>query len=273
MEFMNPHYLWLLLALPVYFAVWFYWGRRSHTLKNTQVCATVSAPKPVLHCPGSSGSARAPSGFPLVLGLAGTVFLPLNKVGTDSAGVIYMTIDTSGSTKTGGVHFPYENWLGYYFDKRTNPEYKPPTANPEDAARAIQPVDTELGAAKMFIEHAGGLRIGLTVFDSKFFLHLSGDQDPEVAISVLDQIRTYTEQVRWRYQLRRSGGQQCRRWCAWWCSCASSARKTATPRAFTSWSPTACPALTKVAPRNSPPHSKELGIHFFVFGVDSPGLT
>lgn len=192
MEFMNPVYLWLLLALPAAFAVWFFWGRRSHTLKNTQVSRVRVSTKAGTALSALIWLSKGSLWSALVLGLAGTVF-PFNKIGTDSAGVIYMTIDTSGSTKTGGVHFPYENWLAFYFDPRTNPKYKPPTDKPEDAARAAQPVDTELGAARVFIEHAGGLRVGLTVFDSKFFYTYPATKNPGVAISVLDQIRVYTE--------------------------------------------------------------------------------
>lgn len=192
MEFMNPAYLWLLLALPAAFAVWFFWGRRSHTLKNTQVSRVRVSTKAGTALTGLIWISKGALWSSLVLGLAGTVF-PFNKIGTDSAGVIYMTIDTSGSTKSGGVHFPYENWLAFYFDPKTNPEYKPPTDKPEDAARPVQPVDTELGAARVFIEHAGGLRVGLTVFDSKFFYTYPATKNPEVAISVLDQIRVYTD--------------------------------------------------------------------------------
>lgn len=192
MEFMNPVYLWLLLALPAAFTVWFFWGRRSHTLKNTQVSRVRVSTKAGTALTALIWLSKGSLYSALVLGLAGTVF-PFNKVGTDSAGVIYMTIDTSGSTKTGGVHFDYERYLSYYFDPRTNPEYKPKTDKPEDAARAVQPIDAELGAAKAFIENAGGLRVGLTVFDSKFFLTYPATKTPEVAVSVLDQIRTYTD--------------------------------------------------------------------------------
>jgi hypothetical protein len=268
MEFMNPHYLWLLLALPVYFAVWFYWGRRSHTLKNTQVSRVRVSTKAGAALTGLIWLSKGALWASLVLGLAGTVF-PFNKVGTDSAGVIYMTIDTSGSTKIGGVHFPYENWLGYYFDKRTHPDYKPPTANPEDAARAIQPVDTELGAAKMFIEHAGGLRIGLTVFDTKFFYTYPATKTPEVAISVLDQIRTYTDKYGGGTNFDGPVG-----------SNANDGALQGALRVFNKEDGNATRIYIMVTDgmasidegraKELAAAYKELGIHFFVFGVDKP---
>src|SRR5689334_2030047 len=86
MEFMNPHYLWLLLAFPVYFAVWFYWGRRSHTLKNTQVSRVRVSTKAGAALTALIWLSKGALWTSLVMGLAGTVF-PFNKVGTDAAGV------------------------------------------------------------------------------------------------------------------------------------------------------------------------------------------
>ena len=194
MEFMNPYYLWMLLALPVFFAAWYFWGRRSHTLKNTQVSRVRVSTALGATLTGLIWVSKIVLWSSLTLGLAGS-FFPFNKIATDAAGVIYMTIDTSGSTKTGGVHFDYENWLAFYFDKRTDPSYVPPNDDPELAKRDAQPIDTELGAARVFIEHAHGLRVGLTVFDDKFFYTYPATKDGDVAIDVLPQIRSYTQRI------------------------------------------------------------------------------
>ena len=194
MEFMNPTYLWLLSALPVFLAVWFFWGRRAHTLNNTQVSRVRVSTKLGAALTVLIWISKIALWSSLSLGMVGTVFL-FDKIATDAAGVIYVTVDTSGSTKVGGVHFDYENWLAYFFDPRTNPAYEPKSDDPEEKKRESQPIDTELGAVRVFIEHALGLRVGLTVFDDKFFYTYPATKDSQVAIDMLPQIRKYAQEI------------------------------------------------------------------------------
>lgn len=201
MEFMNPSYLWLILALPVFFVLWWFWGRRSYTLKNTQVARARVSTKLGATLTIGIWASRIALWTSLALAIAGSYF-PFNRIGTDAAGIIYMTVDTSGSTVTGGVHYDYERELAYHFDKTLDPANKPPPPKPDNPGgymmdqkpvptRDAQPLDVELGAAKTFIEHSNGLRVGLTIFDDKFFNSYPATKNTDVAIDVLTEMRKY----------------------------------------------------------------------------------
>jgi len=188
MEFMNPNYLWLIAALPVFFAVWYRWGRRTHTLKNTQVSRIRVGTKLGTVLTFLIWTSKGALWVSLCMAIAGS-FLPLSKTATDSAGVIYMTIDTSASTEMFDPANEFERKLAIRFDPRMAPGYVP--SEGEQSANPPKLMDVELGAAKAFIEHAGGLRVGLTVFDDKLFYVYPATKSHDVAIGVLTQIRKY----------------------------------------------------------------------------------
>lgn len=192
MEVLNWDYLLVIAALPLFIWVWWKWGRRSHTLKNTQVSRVRVSTKLGATLTFLIWASKSTLWIALVLGLAQAYF-PFNQLGTEAAGVIHLGVDTSGSTRTGGVHYEYENWLAYYFDKRTDPAYVPPSDKPEDQKRDAQPIDTELGAARVFIEKSLGLRVGVSIFDDKVFYVYPATKDSQVAIGVLPQIRRYVD--------------------------------------------------------------------------------
>jgi hypothetical protein len=188
MEFMNPTYLWMILALPVFFAVWYRWGRRSHTLKNTQVSRIRVGTKLGTVLTALIWTSKGALWVSLCMAIAGS-FLPFTKTATDSAGVIYMTIDTSGSTEMFDPANDFERKLAIRFNPRLAPGYQP--AEGESTPSPPKVMDVELGAARVFIEHAGGLRVGLTVFDDKLFYVYPATKAQDVAIGVLTQIRKY----------------------------------------------------------------------------------
>lgn len=188
MEFMNPNYLWLILALPVFFAAWFKWGRRSHTLKNTQVSRIRVGTKLGAVLTVLIWTSKSALWISLCMAIAGS-FLPFTKTATDSAGVIYMTIDTSGSTEMFDPANEFERKLAIRFNPRLASGYQPAEGEPTPVPPKL--MDVELGAAKVFIEHSGGLRVGLTVFDDKLFYVYPATKSQDVAIGVLTQIRKY----------------------------------------------------------------------------------
>lgn len=188
MEFMNPNYLWLILALPVFFAAWYKWGRRSHTLKNTQVSRIRVGTKLGTLLTVLIWTAKGALWISLCMAIAGS-FLPLSKTATDAAGVIYMTIDTSASTEMFDPANEFERKLAIRFNPALAPGYVP--AEGETPPNPPKLMDVELGASKAFIEHAGGLRVGLTVFDDKLFYVYPATKAQDVAIGVLAQIRKY----------------------------------------------------------------------------------
>jgi hypothetical protein len=197
MRFLHPEYLWLLAALPVFFTVWFMWGRRANTLKDTQLSSRTKL---------KSGwgtfltigiwTAKTTIWVALVLGLMQTSLLYYSFV-TESSGLIYFTEDTSGSLSW-GVTTPQEIKLAALY----NPEFKDGPINKDPAnkdpmsSRGMkfpQRVETGLGAIKLFIQHSHGLRIGLTAFDDQFFYLHPATTHEEVILNMLPQIKKYCD--------------------------------------------------------------------------------
>jgi hypothetical protein len=191
MEFMNPNYLWLILALPVFFAAWYKWGRRSHTLKNTQVSRIRVGTKLGTVLTFLIWTSKGALWVSLCMAIAGS-FLPLSKTAIDAAGVIYMTIDTSSSTVMSGPVNEQEVKLAVNFDKRLDPAYVP--AEGEEKLTPMV-IDSQLGAARAFIEHSHGLRVGVTIFDDKLYYIYPATKDQHAAIAVLPQIQDYVRRV------------------------------------------------------------------------------
>ncbi len=191
MEFMNPNYLWLIAALPIFFAVWYRWGRRTHTLKNTQVSRIRVGTKLGTVLTFLIWTSKGALWISLCMAIAGS-FLPLSKTAIDAAGVIYMTVDTSSSTVMSGPVNEQEVNLAAHFDKRLSPSYIP-----AEGEEKLEPkvIDAELGAARAFIEHSHGLRIGVTIFDDKLYYVYPATKNQQVAIGVLPQIQDYVRRV------------------------------------------------------------------------------
>lgn len=283
MEVLNMEYLWVLAVIPVAFGVWFRWGRRSHTLKNTQVSRVRVSTAFGVTLTALIWASKIALFASLTLALSGTYFA-FNRIGTDAAGIIYMTIDTSGSTKTGGLSFDYEKTLAIHFDPGFDPEKQkkqaPPNpghyimdqkAVPADAPRIPNPIDAELGAAKMFIEHSLGLRIGVTVFDDKFFYVYPATKNQEVAINVLQDVKYYSDN--WTTGATGTnfdGPFTGRPYDGALQGALNVFRKEASnPTRIYIMITDGIASIDESRAKTLAEAYKELGIHFFVFGVDS----
>jgi hypothetical protein len=203
MDFMNPHYLWALMALPVFFGLWYRWGRRSHTLKNTQVSRMRASTTLGAVLTGFIWLSKAALWTSLCLALAGS-FFSFAKLTTDSAGITYITVDTSGSTVMGGPNNRAEKILASSVDPRFHPDYKAPERpapnpggymmdqKPEDTPRTAMHIDTELGVVHAIFNNSPGVRLGLTIFDDQMYYMYPATKEHGIVLSLLADIKRYS---------------------------------------------------------------------------------
>ncbi|HEY9774266.1 MAG TPA: hypothetical protein V6C81_10745 [Planktothrix sp.] len=198
MKFLNPQLLWLLLVFPLFFGAWFFWGRRTQTLKNTQMDRRVGVQSQAAKwLTVSIWFCKVTMWTALVLGIASTSYHANEKV-ADSKGSLFFALDTSSSMVYGLSNNDEAKLAAIYDAKWGGWTYQRPSGAAPDfdsGKHANVPIRIEaaLGSIKEISIKDKVLSIGLLAADDEVFYLYPETKNHELIIKMLPQIYEYVE--------------------------------------------------------------------------------
>jgi hypothetical protein len=204
MSLMNPQLLWLLLLLPFFFGAWRRWGRRTQTLKNTQMAMRIGLRSRLARALDAAiWICKTTVWTALVLAVCVTSYSAYVKVFT-SHGTIYLAADTSASFGD-AVTNPEEVKLASHYDAKWKDwKWDGVTAAFEKPSNGYDTTRKATGNVPLLIEVAAGvikdlaeedhyLSMGLLAADDNTYYLYPATKDHELIVNLLPDLVKYME--------------------------------------------------------------------------------